>query len=86
MTAAGIYPNPSQGISTLLSRSDITQVKVYDSKGINIINIQNIPTDFSYGSDEKNIIIDLSSYPSGVYFVFAWKENSLVYNTSLIKK
>ena len=80
---AGIYPNPCQGISTLVSKSDITHVKVYDSKGIQILNIQNAPANFS---DDNSIRIDLTNYPCGMYFVFGWNENNLIYSTSLVKK
>ncbi|WP_296321566.1 trypsin-like peptidase domain-containing protein [Winogradskyella sp.] len=56
-----IYPNPSNGIVTIDSRVNISNVDIIDMTGklINSIEI----------SDERSVQLDISNYRTGLYFI-----------------
>ncbi len=60
-----IYPNPGNGLATIISRDNNSfkpvSLRVYNSTGQCIINNQVFP--------ENEIKLDLTSYPSGIYFI-----------------
>ncbi len=68
-TELNIYPNPSNGTFHLaFNEMTTSMVEVYDALGNQIIKTQ---------SGDSTIILDLSSYPEGLYFVKATTGDSI---------
>ncbi len=66
-----IYPNPTQGILTIISpQSDITEVRIYDLRGRKITSVS-IDNQGTYQ-------IDLSTFESAMYFVKITTEDGSV--------
>lgn len=57
-----VYPNPSYGIFQINSSFEILAYSVYDLFGKQIL--ENVPK-----GENKNIVVDLSTYSKGLYFI-----------------
>ena len=56
-----IFPNPTKGIITILSKeSDLMRIKIYDNKGVNV---------FSDNYMKKAGQINLSAFSPGIYYI-----------------
>lgn len=66
---ANLIPNPSQGIVNIYSTHLIKQYALYSSIGELI---------FTKRSNEKNIQLNLNSYPSSIYFIKMIINNKLI--------
>ena len=66
------YPNPSDGKITLILplESDVTSIQIFDIDGNKLIDFFHRVNKFS-----KEIKLDLSQYPTGVYFINLSAEN-----------
>jgi len=66
-----IYPNPGNGLITVdgegLEGGQPVQFSVYNSSGICIINKQSL--------NDTNMKINLSGYPSGIYFIVVYQND-----------
>lgn len=61
-----IYPNPSSGKFNMQSvRSEVNRVDIYDTFGRNIKSLY---------VDERKAVVDISSYPNGVYFMKCYSD------------
>jgi hypothetical protein len=68
-----IYPNPGKGIITIRQTENISfkpfRYSIFNSTGACVL------TDYTDGSDEMSI--DISKYPSGLYFIVLYRENGI---------
>jgi uncharacterized repeat protein (TIGR01451 family) len=72
-----IYPNPtSQTLNIVLNQSNILDIEIYSIDG-KIIH---------RGKINKNIILDVSNYNTGLYFIKAISENGEIHQSKFIKE
>lgn len=72
-----IYPNPTNGLVTITAASEIDQMTIYNVVGEIIENVT--------GPQSSQLVVDLSTYPSGLYIVTA-KTGDVVITERLIKE
>lgn len=77
-----VYPNPTTGVCTLQLQDykTVNAIAVYDMMGRGVYN-----NNFNKNSNDNNIKLDLTGYPSGVYLVEV-KTNNGVMKEKIIKK
>jgi hypothetical protein len=79
-------PNPGSGVFYLVSENDISNIVVYNSSG-QLIQLRNSVSGLStITGSGKRFVIDISDYPAGLYFVFAYEGTDIIYSGKLIKE
>ncbi|MCB0402863.1 MAG: T9SS type A sorting domain-containing protein [Flavobacteriales bacterium] len=74
LNALSVYPNPFHDVLFLKSNEPLTTVQLYDYSGKLISTLSNI----------RQTTIDMSGYPSGIYFI-SYKTNNTTHTQKLIK-
>ena len=68
-----IYPNPTNGYLNIQSFESISNIKVYSSDGRKLLETQ-------------STFLEISNYPSGIYFLTLETENGSIGTQKIIKK
>lgn len=73
-----VYPNPTSGNLTIQYSMDLEYIKVFDSKGVQIL--------FERGDSSKKMSLDLSSFGNGIYLVIASNNKEVVFTEQIVKQ
>ncbi len=76
--ALNIYPNPATDVINIeLHRSEVDEIAIYNLLGKSVFNISRL---------DNSRQIDISSIPSGVYYVVVKKDGEIIQTEKLIKR
>lgn len=71
-----LYPNPSEGFINIVANADIDNLVIYNQNGQQIVNYYNLSEYFQ---------LNLTEYPSGLYFIIVYSGNNIYRNKFILK-
>ncbi len=71
-----VYPNPSEGFVNIISNSKIDNLVIYNQNGQQIKKIDN---------DTDSYQLNLTEYPSGLYYMIVYSGNNIERNEFILK-